>query len=88
MRTIAIKDLEMSVSLDQKALSNIRGGFNNAGYETNNTPARGILFSTVVRRAITGIYTNSSGKMERKIEEVVLEVEEKAGNVVTEAVLF
>lgn len=88
MAAIAIRDLEVCEVLNNKTLANVFGG-NDFGYSANNVPARGILQSRVVRKAILGIYTNKdTGRLERKIQDVVLQIEEKAGNIASEPVLF
>lgn len=60
MRTITIKDLEMSKVLDKKSMANLRGGLENNVKLQNQLMQRQEELSTTctsVRTAILGIYT-------------------------------
>lgn len=85
MKTITIKDLEMSTVLDKKASEKVWGGagVNNVGYETNNAAPRGAIYTspTPVRTAILGIYTRANGRHERMVQDVYIRQEEFGGNI-------
>lgn len=85
MATIAIRDLEVCKVLDNKTLANVFGGDSTS----SNLPARGILQSTIVRKAILGVFVDqTTGMLQRKVQNVVQEVVEKAGAVTTEPVIL
>lgn len=84
MRTITIKDLEMSKVLDKKALASVCGGagVNNVGYETNNAAPRGVIGTPLfARTAILGIYTRANGRHERMVQDVYVKQIEYGGPV-------
>jgi len=85
MASIVIRDLEMCKVLDNKTLANVFGGDSISG----NLPARGILQSTVVRKATLGVFVDqTTGMLQRKVQNVVQEVVEKAGAITMEPVIL
>ncbi len=86
MTAIVIKDLEMCKVLDKRRLANVFGG---EAASSSNLPARGILQSTVVRKATLGVFVDQmTGMLQRKVQNVVQEVVEKAGAITTEPVIL
>ncbi|OQX23701.1 MAG: hypothetical protein BWK80_24635 [Desulfobacteraceae bacterium IS3] len=86
MTAIVIRDLEMCKVLDKKRLASVFGG---EAASSSNLPARGILQSTVVRKATLGVFVDQmTGMLQRKVQNVVQEVVEKAGAITTEPVIL
>ncbi|RLC01327.1 MAG: hypothetical protein DRI57_31235 [Deltaproteobacteria bacterium] len=80
MTNITIEDLEICKELDKKAMANLFGGFNNAGYETNNVGPRGVIATPVwVRDAILSTFVDQeTGVIYRTVQRIGIQMEEVA----------